>query len=187
MKRWMVLLAACLLAAFSVQAAEVAGVRIDDRTRVGNTELVLNGAGLRTKFFFKVYAAALYAPRKTARAEELLESAEPRRVTLHLLRDLEAETLVKALDEGLRANLGPAEQTALKADIDRFAALMRSIGNARKGDVITIDFGADGTAVGMNGSARGSVPGAAFGRALLRVWIGEHPAQADLKQALLGG
>lgn len=190
MKRWIALLAVPLLLALATQAvraAEVAGVRIEDRAKVGNTELVLNGAGLRTKLFFKVYAAALYAPRKTAQVGELLDSREPRRMTLHLLRDLDAETLMGALDEGLRANLSQSEQAALKADIDRFATVMRSVGNGKKGDVIAIDFSAEGTTVGVNGQPRGSVPGAAFGRALLRVWLGDHPVQGDLKKALLGG
>ena len=64
---------------------------------------------------------------------------------------------------------------------------MRGIGNARKGDLITIDFSGDGTNVGFNGQARGSVAGDAFGRALLKVWLGDKPVDADLKQSLLGG
>ena len=40
---------AALLAAPGLYAAEVAGVKIDEQIKVGSNELVLNGAGLRSK------------------------------------------------------------------------------------------------------------------------------------------
>jgi long-chain acyl-CoA synthetase len=180
-------LTVALLAASISHAAEVAGVRIDDRSRVGNADLVLNGAGLRTKVFFKVYVAALYAPKKMSAASAVLDSREPRRILMHMMRDLDADSLVGALKEGLQHNHSAAELTALKADSDQFEALMRGIGNARKGDVITIDFSGEGTGVGFNGQTRGAVPGEAFGRALLKVWLGDKPVDGELKSALLGG
>jgi long-chain acyl-CoA synthetase len=179
-------LAASLLTAPVVHATEVAGVSVEERAQAGNTELVLNGAGVRTRLFFKVYVAALYAPKKSKVAATLIDSREPRRIVLHLLRDLDADTLFGALQEGLRKNLGEAELVRLKPDTDQFEQLMRGIGNARKGDIITIDF-TDTTNVGFNGQARGSVGGADFARALLKVWLGEQPVDAALKQALLGG
>jgi len=61
------LLAAAIAALFFNLAAavEVAGVKFDDKTRVGPGELVVNGAGLRKKAVFKVYAMALYLPEKS--------------------------------------------------------------------------------------------------------------------------
>ena len=56
-------LTAALLGSFvamsGARAAEVAGIKVDDQIRVGASELVLNGAGLRTKVFVKVYLGAL--------------------------------------------------------------------------------------------------------------------------------
>jgi long-chain acyl-CoA synthetase len=167
-------------------AAEVAGVRIEDRIRIGSQDLVLNGAGLRTRMFFKVYVAALYLPRKTAAAAAILDSQELRRVGLHLLRDLDADALVGALKDGLRQNHTDAELAALRAEIDQFETLMRGIGNGRAGDLITLDLTADGTTVGFKGQERGKVSGNDLGRALLKVWLGEKPVEAGLKQALLG-
>lgn len=168
-------------------AAEVAGVRIEDRIRIGSQDLVLNGAGLRTRMFFKVYVAALYLPRKAAAPAAILDSQESRRVALHLLRDLDADTLVGALKEGLRQNHTDAELAALRADIDQFEALMRGIGNGKAGDLITLDLSSDGTTVGFKGQERGKVADKDFGRALLKVWLGEKPVDVGLKQALLGG
>lgn len=180
------ILLAALFTASSPYAAEIAGVRIEEAAKAGGTDLVLNGAGLRTRFFFKVYVAALYLPKKSTSASAIMEAHEPRRIVMHMLRDLDAETLIGSLKEGLRNNHGEAELAALKADTERFEALMHGIGNAKSGDVITLEFSPDGTAVGFNGSPRGSIAGENFGRALLRVWLGDKPADTALKQALLG-
>lgn len=176
-----------LLSSPWVQAAEVAGVKLDDKVKAGSQELVLNGAGLRKKLFFKVYVAALYVPLKSTEANVLTDTKEPRRVELHLLRDLDADSLVGALKDGLRQNLKEAELTALKEDVERFSALMRSIGNGKSGDVIALDLAADGAAVSANSQARGKVDSRNLGTALLKIWLGDKPVDTDLKQALLGG
>jgi len=169
-----------------LHAAEVAGVKIDEQIRVGNSELVLNGAGLRSKVFIKVYVGALYVTRKAATPAALLDAGNLRRMSLRLLRDLDADTLYGALRDGLKDNNSEAELAALQAPIDQFAEIMKKIGNARSGDTVAIDFTGDGVGVSLNGEARGKVAGATFGRALLKVWLGDKPVDASLKKALLG-
>lgn len=180
------LLVTAIFSAPTVRAAEVAGVHIDDRAKSGTTELILNGAGVRTKLFFKVYVAALYLPAKEASPNAIIDSAAPRRIVLHLMRNLDADSLFGALLDGLKKNHDEAELTRLKPDVDQFERIMRSIGNAKSGDVIGIDLGANGVSVAFNGQPRGNVAGEAFPRALLKVWLGSHPADSDLKRALLG-
>jgi Chalcone isomerase-like len=180
-------LVAAMLAAPSLQAAEVAGVRVDDLAKAGNTDLVLNGAGIRTKVFFKVYVGALYLPKKTNSAAAIIDSKEPRRVVLHMLRDLDADSLFGALLDGLKKNHGEAELSKLKSDIDQFERIMRGIGTAKTGDIIGIDLVSDGLSVTFNGQPRGSVGSEAFQKALLKVWLGDKPADGDLKRAMLGG
>ena len=92
------------LFSFAAMAAEVEGVKIDDKTRVGNAELTLNGAGLRKRVFFKVYAMGLYVPQKTSNAAALLEQPGPKRVAIRMLRDVSADAFNEALAEGIRAN-----------------------------------------------------------------------------------
>lgn len=179
-------LVAALLAVPGLQAAEVAGVRVEEKLRVGSNELVLNGAGLRTRFFIKVYVGALYVDAKASSPAAIIDSNAPRRVSLRLLRDLEAESLHSALDEGLRNNLSPAELSDLKGPAEQLAGIMKGIGKVKEGDTVAIDFSADGISVSQNGEARGKVAGAAFARALLKVWLGDKPADASLKKAMLG-
>lgn len=179
-------LLAALIAAPGLQAAEVAGVRIDDAVKVGSSDLVLNGAGLRSKLFIKVYVGALYVGQKAGTPAAIYDSPAPRRMLMRMLRDMDAETLHGALDEGLRNNLTPAELAAMQGPAGQLGALMKGIGKVREGDAVAIDFTADGVSVSLNNQVRGAVPGADFARALLRVWLGDKPADASLKKALLG-
>lgn len=180
-------LLAALLVAPGLHAAEVAGVKVDERVRIDGQDLLLNGAGLRSKLWVKVYVGALYVGQKAATPQSIVDSAGPRRMQLRLLRDLDAESLHAALDEGLRNNHSPAEFAALAGQAGQLAAIMKGIGQVRTGDIVAIDFSTEGIAVGLNGESRGKVAGGAFAKALLKVWLGDQPADAALKKALLGG
>lgn len=175
-----------LFAAPAALAAEVGGVKLDDKIALGAQELVLNGAGIRSKLMFKVYVGALYVPAKAGSLEAVLAKAS-RRVQLTLLRDLSADDLVGALVEGLEANSTPAELAAIKAQTDQMVAMMKAIGQAKNGGVVTIDFVDGETRLSYAGKSLGAIAGAPFNAALMRVWLGEKPAQADLKKAMLGG
>jgi len=181
-----VALIASLLALPGVQAAEVAGIRLDDSLRVGGNDLVLNGAGVRSKLFIKVYVGALYVGQKSSSPAAIIDSTAPRRLIMRLQRDLGADTLSEALDEGLANNHTPAELAAIKPQAEQLSAIMRGIGKVKEGDMIAIDFAADGIAVSLNGAGRGKVAGGEFARALIKVWLGEKPVDVALKKALLG-
>ncbi len=174
-------------------AAEVEGVKLADKVRIGSTndggpELVLNGAGVRTRVVFKVYVGALYLPQKSAAASAILGDAGVKRVALHVLRDLTADQLLGALNDGLKANHTADQLTKLDAQTKQLETIFRSVKAAKSGDTIWIDFlGEPGTRITVNNEAKGTIPGADFGRALLRVWLGEQPAEAALKKAMLGG
>ena len=178
------LLALCLGA--PVLAAEVGGVKLDDKVSVGGQELVLNGAGIRTKAIFKVYVASLYLPAKAADLAAVLARG-PRRIQMNILRNLTADQLVDALVEGLNDNNTPAEMAAVKAQADQLVAVMKAFKEIKEKDVVALDFVDGGSRIALNGEAKGTVPGEPFNKALTRIWLGDKPAQADLKKALLGG
>lgn len=180
-------LIAALMAVPGLHAAEVAGVRVEDKLKVGSSELVLNGAGLRSKLFIKVYVGALYVGQTSTTPTAIFDNPGPRRMVLRLLRDLDADSLHSALDEGLKNNHTPAEMADMKVQADQLAGIMKSIGKVREGDSIAIDFSAEGVVVSQNGESRGKVAGAGFAKALLKVWLGDKPADAALKKSLLGG
>ncbi|HXE39164.1 MAG TPA: chalcone isomerase family protein [Azonexus sp.] len=181
-----VALIAALVAVPGLQAAEVAGVKVEEKLKVGGSELVLNGAGLRSKLFIKVYVGALYVGQKSTTPAGVYDSPAPRRMVMRMLRDMDADTLHGALDDGLKNNLTPAELAELKPQAEQLATIMKGIGKVREGDSIAIDFTNEGVGVSLNGESRGKVAGANFAKALLRVWLGDKPADAGLKKALLG-
>lgn len=182
-----VLMAAALAA--SAQPAELEGVKLEPSAQVGAATLQLNGAGLRTRAVFKVYVAALYVPQKSTDAAALLAQKGPRRISLTMLRNVDADSLSGALNEGLKANHSEAQLAGWKAQIDGLNASLKAAGEARKGDVIQIEFTPEaGTRVLLNGQLRGAaIAGEDFMTALLRVWLGDKPADAGLKKGLLGG
>jgi Chalcone isomerase-like len=187
------LLAASLLALAAAgsgaQTVEVEGVKLESSAQVGNAALLLNGAGLRTRVFFKVYVAALYVAQKSADANVLLAQKGPRRIAITMLRNVDAEAFADALNEGLRNNHSPAQLASLKAQIDALNATLKLVGEAKKGDLINFEFVPEvGTRVMVNGQPRGAViAGEEFFTAVLRIWIGDKPVEASLKKGLLGG
>lgn len=183
MKRWLLL--PLLLWALPASALELAGVAVENKAKVGTGELVLNGAGIRTRAFFKVYVGALYLAEKKSTTADVLALAGAKRVALTLLRELSAQQLSDALGDGIHANSSAAEAEALKPRINELLALFT---DGKKGDVILLDFLPEsGTAVRVNGDARGKpIAGEDFFRALLRIWLGDKPVDGDLKKGMLG-
>jgi len=174
--------------AATAQPAELEGVKLDPTAQVGGAALVLNGAGLRTRAIFKVYVAALYVPQKANNAAALLAQKGPRRVAITMLRNVDAETFVNALSEGLHHNHSEAQMAAMKAQVDALAANFKAAGEAKKGDVIHLEFVPDsGTRLTINGQPRGTpIAGEEFFTALLRVWLGDKPVDGDLKKGMVG-
>jgi len=170
--------------AVSVFGAEVAGVKIPDEDQ----KLVLNGSGLRKRAFFQVYVIGLYLPAKKAAAADVIGAAGPKRVAIHMLRDVDADQFSGALADGIKDNHGEAEAKALEPRVRQLAAIMAEMKEAKKGMRITLDWlPAAGTQVTVDGRPAGApIPGEDFYRALLRIWLGEKPVQDDLKKALLG-
>lgn len=177
----------CLFSIYPLGAVEIARVAVPDRITMqgGDRPLQLNGAGIRYKFIFKIYVAALYLPEKMASAEEVIASPGPKRILMHFLYDkVEKPDLDQAWREGFTANHDAAAMTRLEERIGQFSALFD---DALKGDEVWLDgIPGFGTRVTINGELRGNIPGDDFFPALLRIWIGRSPVTSALKQDMLG-
>ncbi len=170
------------------QALEIEGVKLDATAQVGGAALQLNGAGLRTRAIFKVYVAGLYVPQKSTSAAALLAQKGPRRVAITMLRNVDADSFAGALVEGLQKNHTDAQFAGFKAQADALSANLKSAGEAKKGDVIHLEFTPEaGTRVVVNGKEHGTaIAGEEFFTAVLRIWLGDKPADADLKKGMVG-
>jgi hypothetical protein len=187
MKNWLLALVLSVSTA-AAGAVEVHGVAFPDKAKVGDSEVALNGAGVRARFFFKVYAAGLYLPAKKGSTEEVLAEKGAKHLHIVTLMDLTAPQFADALVEGLHKNLSEAELAPLQARIEQFRSAILALKSAPKGAAIDIDWlPGTGTRLSFNGEKRGEdIAGEDFYRALLRIWLGDHPAESGLKEALLG-
>jgi Chalcone isomerase-like len=174
--------------AASAQPVEREGVKFEPTAQVGGAPLQLNGTGVRTRAIFKVYAAALYVPAKSNSAAALLAQKGPRRLSLTMLRNVDADSFAGPLNDGLRNNHTEAQIAAFKPQIDAMNAALKAIDEAKKGDVVHFEFLPDsGTRITVNGQQKGAnIPGEEFFAAMLRIWLGDKPADGDLKKGLLG-
>ncbi|HEV7914106.1 MAG TPA: chalcone isomerase family protein, partial [Albitalea sp.] len=84
------LMAGLLLAAFGVGAAGIDGQHFDDRIRLADTELQLNGLGLRAVAWIKGYAAGLYLTQTAGTPVEVLAVPGPKRIRLRMMLDVDA-------------------------------------------------------------------------------------------------
>ena len=172
----------------SAEGAEIEGVKLADKVQLGGSELALNGAGVRTRVFFKVYVGALYLQKKASAPEAVLADSGPKRIAMHMLRDLTAEQLFSALNEGLKNNHAPGDLVKLEPQVKQLEGIFSAVKAAKIGDTILLDYvPGTGTRVVVNGDGKGTVAGEEFNRALLRIWLGDQPADAALKKAMLGG
>ena len=183
------LIAPLLLLSNSACAVEIEGIKLPSRVQIGaaGSDLALNGAGVRSRFIFKVYVAALYLSAPTEDGESILRSDEPRRFVMYLLRDLSAKQINASIGDALRETLTPAERRPLDARMARFNAIFETMREVKEGTRITLDYlPALGTVVSVNSEEKDRIPGRDFNQALLRVWLGERPRDPGLRKALLG-
>ncbi len=179
---------ALLLVVGTVQAADLEGVQLEDRVQVDGQRLQLNGIAVRTRMFFKVYVAGLYLPHKVTNARSALEGPGAKRIVLVMLRDADADQFCESIQAGLDANHTDEELGKIRPQLDSLYTKIRNVGEARKGMRIVLDYSSRDAATTLyidNAPQGDAMRGPEFFRALLRIWLGERPAQPDLKRALL--
>src|SRR5436305_6954485 len=96
-------------------AGTLAGVTLPDKAEVKGQSLTLNGLGLRTKFFIKVYVGGLYLPQKEKAAAKVLSEDVPRRMVMHFLYGVNKDQMCDAWSEGLAQNTPKAAPEVKKA------------------------------------------------------------------------
>ena len=180
---------ALLAGAFSqaAVAAEVSGIKFADTVKVAGKELQLNGLGVRTKFIVKVYAAGLYLQDKKSTVEEVLASEGPRRIQLVMMRDITSDDFGNSFMSGINNNLDSKDKTKIVTQISKFGEMFALLDALKKGDVLDLDWvPGQGTTCYLNGKRIGEVtPDIAFNNAILKIWLGNKPADSSLKPKLL--
>lgn len=182
------LLACALVSPLARADVNVAGVKYEEATDLRGNKLVLNGAGIRYKGPFKVYTAGLYTGRKAGTPEEVFAAPGAKRMTVTMLRDIDASELGKLFTRGVEDNLDRAAMSKLIPGLMRMSQIFSEHKNLHAGDTFSLDWVPGvGTVVMLKGAQQGEpFREPEFFNALLRIWLGPAPADWKLKESLLG-
>ena len=167
---------------------EVGGVKFDNSVQVGNAKLQLNGAGVRYKATFKVYAAGLYLSSKAVTPEAVLAAPGPRLMKIVMLREIDANELGKLFTKGMEENAPREEFSKSIVGIMQMSDIFSSRKSLKAGDWFAVEWiPGTGTVIVVNGVATGNpIKEPEFYSALMKIWLGKSPADSSLKEALLG-
>ena len=167
---------------------EVAGVKYDNTVQVGNARLQLNGAGVRYKAVFKVYTAGLYLGSKASTPEAVLAAPGPKHIHIVMLRDIDANELGKGFTRGMQDNAPKEEFSKTIPGTLRMSDLFFQKKKLAAGENFSVDWVPGvGTTVLVNGKPQGEpIKEPEFFTGLVKIWLGNTPADAQLKEALLG-
>lgn len=180
---------ACSLSGWAVaQTTEVAGVKFDNTIQLGGGPLVLNGAGVRYKAIFKVYAAALYLPSKTNNPEAVISMPGAKRIQLVMLRSIDGNEFGRLLSAGMEKNASRDEFIQSLPGIVRMGEAAARYKQLAAGDTLIFDWVPNvGFTLYVKGRQEvGPYKDPAFYSAMTKIWLGRAPADLLLKEGLLG-
>lgn len=183
------LLLSCVMVVLGVGVAhgkECKGINFPEQAQVEGSNLTLNGLGLRQATMFKVnvYVAALYVAKPSSDPTAILGSGAPSELILQFVRNVGADDLRKAWDEGFAKNA----KERLPALRERITTLNGWMVDVKAGQRLTfIHKPGAGVQVDVTGTVKGTITGDDFAKAFLSIWLGGDPPNPEMKSGLLGG
>ena len=158
-RRWVVSCGLAVLAGSTAMAEpprELDGVPIDVSANVAGAKLVLNGASVQKRGFFRTNTCALYLPEKRHTLDDIVKLAGPKRVQLVMLRDIKGFLIARQFLNDFAASATEAEANALTAEVEQIAKGYAQIDMLHKGDVVVIDWvPGQGIVSTLNGQSMG--------------------------------
>lgn len=146
--------------------------------------LTLNGQGVRTKLFFKLYTAGLYLQQTNKDANAVVIGDKPMALRLEITSGMiTSETMTSAVQDGFALSAGD-NMPALKGRIDQLITIFKQ--KINEGDIYDFVYQPQKTLILKNGQNIGAISGADFKQALYAIWLGDKPVQPNLKNQLLG-
>jgi hypothetical protein len=183
----------CFCAALGMAAAhasviDVAGVKVPEAATVANSNLLLNGAGVRIKDGQSIYAAALYLSERSSSAAAVLAAPGSKRLSMTMLRDVSAEELGNLFTRRIQDNLEKAALSKIVPGLIHMGQIFSQHHRLKAGETVTIDWlPVNSIQVSVKGQSQGEpFKDAEFSAALMKIWLGDSPADLQLKDALLG-
>lgn len=185
MKKILVVMLVLLMSVSAASALEVGGKNLPDTLTAGKDKLILNGAGIRVKWFMDIYSCGLYLSSKNSDAQKVMDVDEPMAIKMIVISGLMTEAKMEAalrdgFEKATGGNLGP-----IQARIEKYIAGHK--GEIKQDDVFDVVYvPGEGVNLFKNGRLRTTIKGLDFKKPLFGIWLGEEPADDDLKEAMLG-
>lgn len=147
--------------------------------------LVLNGAGIREKFWMDMYAGGLYLESRSSNANSIVNANESMALKIHIVSKLiSSDKMIDAINEGFNSTT-KGNTAPLSTEIEKFKGFFSD--EITKNDVFDIVYlPSKGTIVYKNGTQKGTIKGLEFKKALFGIWLSDNPADKKLKQGMLG-
>lgn len=176
---------AFLLLTLNGHANKLSGIELPPVMETPQTALVMNGAGIRTKFFLDLYVGALYLKQQQSQPQKIINADEPMVIKLHIVSSMiTSEKMETATREGFR-KATKDDITPIQQQVEEFIAVFKE--PIKENDVYDLVYTPDnGIAVSKNGKLYTTIEGLTFKQALFGIWLGDEPAQESLKKAMLG-
>lgn len=185
MKKALFLVFAIVFIASVPAQTKVAGVTIPNTVNFEGEKLVLNGVGVREKFFMDMYVGALYLNSKSSNSSQIIAANEPMALKLHIVSKLiSSEKMIDAVNEGFESSTN-GNTAPLSAEINKFKGFFKD--EISQNDVFDIVYvPSRGVIVYKNSQEKGVIKGMNFKKALFGIWLSENPADKKLKQGMVG-
>ena len=170
------------------EALQLAGVKYEPVAQVGSQRLALNGAGIRYKLVVKVYTAGLYLANRADTPEAVLKAPGTKRMQLVMLRDIDANEFGRLFTRGMQDNTSRDDFAKSIPGTIRLGEMFALRKRLQAGDSVWIDWlPGTGTVISINGKPEGEpIREPEFYTSLMKIWLGNAPADHQLKDALLG-
>ncbi|MFM7330220.1 MAG: chalcone isomerase family protein [Brachymonas sp.] len=168
---------------------KIADVTYPSEVTVGGQRLQLNGAGMRFRFGFRGYTAALYTPSKVSTNDEVIKPTLAKRMHLVAQRDLKGDELGKLFSRGMEDNMSREDFSKIVNGVIRMGNIFAEGKQFNKGESIIVDnVPGTGLITNFRGKQQGDpIKEPEFAENFFKIWFGRKPADEALRVALLGG
>lgn len=175
------------LALLSTASAAPTSTVFAPTIQLSGSTLQLNGKGTRHRAVFKVYEMALYLPRKTKSAEEVLAQVGPKQIDFTAMRELDTTEVGLALVKGMKANATPEQTRKYLSASNQLVEVFSARHKLMPGDKFGLQHTpGKGAIFLLNGVPQNEPLGNdEFFGMMLKIWLGDSPAEPLLKDALL--
>jgi hypothetical protein len=162
-------------------AAEILGVHFQDNYKEEGIHLSLQGIGVKTSFFIKVFVAGFY---KDDRIATNILGQYVKKIEVEYFVNISAEKMNDFTIKSMRRNISSSEFEQITEQI---ALMNQYFVDLKPGDRYALTFIPNvGTRFIYNGQLLGTIKGATFAKALFSTWLGEKPFDRKLKNKILG-